>query len=129
MLAGYNHNIARASYGGTVDARQAILVAPYGGATIKAVYGIADVAVSAHASNFVVGTVYNGGTAGTALTVVAAGPGTATGWAADTRTAFTLTAANVELEAGEVLAVAWDFGGSAAPIDLACIVEWVHGQG
>lgn len=128
-LAGYNHNVNVANYGGTVDARLPIFIAPFGGATVKAVYGVADAAVSAHATNFVVGTVYNGGTAGTALTVVAAGPGTATGWSADARTTFTLTAANVELTAGEVLSVLWDFGGSAAPVNISAIVEWVRGQG
>ena len=128
-LAGYTNNVSVANFQGTVDVRVPIRVAPFGGATVKAVYGVADAAVSAHATNFVVGTVYNGGTAGTALTVVAAGPGTATGWSADARTTFTLTDANVELTEGEVLSILWDFGGSAAPVNIAAIVNWVRGQG
>lgn len=129
MLAGYNSQISAISFSGTVDARVPILVAPFGGLTVKNIWGVSDGAISAHASNFVAGTVYNGGTAGTAATVVAAGPGTAVGWSADTKTAFTLTAANVELTEGQVLAVAWDFGGTVSPINLTAIVEWVRGQG
>lgn len=129
QLAGYNTQIAVSNYTGTVDARVGILVAPFGGATVKSVYGVSDGAISAHASNYIVGTVYNGGTAGTALTVVAAGPGTATGWSGDAPTAFTLTAANTNLAVGELLSVAWDYNGTVAPINLALIVEWVHGQG
>lgn len=128
-LAGYSSQQSMVSFSGTVDARLPIMVAPFGGATIKNVWGVSDGAIAGHASNYICGTVYNGGTAGTALTVVAAGPGTATGWSADTKTAFTLTDANVELTAGQMLAVAWDFNGTVAPIDLTVIVEWVRGQG
>lgn len=129
-LAGYNSQSTVANYTGTVDARVAVLVAPFGGATIKNVWGVSDGAIAGHASNYICGTVYNGGTTGTATaTVVAAGPGTATGWTADALTAFSLTAANVSLAAGEMLAVAWDYNGTVAPINLSLIVEWVKGQG
>lgn len=129
QIAGYNTRITTANFSGTVDARVPILVAPFGGATVKNVWGISDGAISAHASNYITGTVYNGGTVGTATTAVAAGPGTATGWSADTKTAFTVTTANANLAAGEMLVIAWDYNGTVAPINLTAIVEWVQGQG
>jgi hypothetical protein len=132
QLAGYNTQQTVVNYAiqtGTVDSRIAILVAPFGGATVKNIWGFADSAVTGHASNYILGTVYNGGTAGTATTVVAASPGTATGWSADTKTAYTLTDANINLAAGEVLSLLVDIAGSAAPVNLTTIVEWVRGQG
>jgi hypothetical protein len=132
QLAGYNTQQTVVNYAiqsGTVDSRIPIFIAPFGGATVLSATGFVDTAVGAHATNFLLGTVYNGGTAGSALTVVAAGPGTATGWSADVKTAYTLTAANVNLAAGEVLALAVDIAGSAGPVNFTTIVEWVRGQG
>lgn len=129
QLAGYNSQITTVTYNGTVDASQAVIVAPFGGATVKSIYGVASGAVSGHASNYIIGTVYNGGTAGTATTVVAASPGTATGWTANVPAAFTLTAANVKLTAGQLLRVLWDVGGTGNPVSISTVVEWVKGQG
>ena len=131
MLAGYAHNVTPV----TVTAGSAtsgtsiypVMVAPYGGMTVKAAYVAATSAVAANSSNYVTLNLLDQGAAGTALTSI----GTAAGTAGVTTSAidqpFTLSTNN--LDAGDVLGVKLGKIGSITEREFAVIIEWVHGQG
>lgn len=130
MNAGYNTRQANVTYSGTVDGTVPVIVAPFGGATVKAAYAFTAAAIAGHASNYLAVTLLNMGTAGTAVAgTVAVGPGTAAGFTARVPTAMTVSAAVAGLTAGQVLTAVFDFNGSITPIDMGVIVEWVQGKG
>jgi hypothetical protein len=129
QAAGYNKKVVTTTYGGTVDGTVPVLVAPYGGITVTNAYAFTGAAVAGHASNYLAVSLLNGGTAGTATTSVASGPGTAAGFAAHVPGAMTVVAAADELTAGQVLQAVFDFNGSITPGTMGVIVEYVTGKG
>jgi hypothetical protein len=128
-LAGYNSEFVNLSYGGTVDGTVPVIVAPFGGLTVVGAQAYTTAAVAGHASNYLAVTLLNGGTAGTAVGTVAAGPGTATGFTARVPAAMTITTTADELTAGQVLQAVFDFNGSITPGTMGVIVEVVKGKG
>jgi hypothetical protein len=134
-IAGYNSQITTAHWGfagtaGPIDGTVPVLVAPFGGATIKAAYAYTTAAVAGHASNYLAVTLLNMGTAGTAVAgTVATGPGTATGFSPPAPAAMTISTSTDELTAGQVLVAVFDVNGTIAPKEAGVAVEWVNGKG
>lgn len=134
-LAGYNSNFVHASYGfaGTaapIDGTVPVLVAPYGGITVKSARAYTTANVAGHASNYLAVTLLNMGTSGTAVAgTVATGPGTATGFVGGVPGAMTVSATADELSEGQVLTVVFDVNGTIAPKEAGVVIEYVKGQG
>jgi hypothetical protein len=134
-LAGYNSQIVTGHFGfagtaGPIDGTVPILVAPFGGMTVKSAYAFTTAAVAGHASNYLLVNLLNMGTAGTAVVgTVATGPGTATGFSPPAPATMTITAANDELTAGQVLVAVFDVNGTIAPKEAGVVVEVVAGKG
>lgn len=135
QLAGYNSNYVTGHWGfaGTaapIDGTVPLMVAPFGGATIKSAYAYTTAAVAGHASNYLSVTLLNMGTAGTAVAgTVATGPGTATGFSPPAPATMTVSASNDELTVGQVLVAVFDVNGTIAPKEAGVVVEWVAGKG
>ena len=95
--------------------------------TIKSAYVSVPNAIAAGTANLFDVALYNGGTAGTALTVVAGTIGGSVGWDSLTPVAFTIS--NGVLRAGELLKVRYDETGTATIAGATLTVNYVNGQG
>lgn len=130
-LAGYNSNIVTvvtdggSATPGTVTLP--ILLAPFGGVTVKSAYLTASTQVAANGSNYVTATLLNGGTAGTATAAIGTAGGTAGVAAAPA--AFSLNTDADELSAGQYLVAKVVKTGTVAENQFSLVVTWVHGKG
>jgi len=99
----------------TADKNVVLARAPSGGMIIEDLQATTGVTVTLGAGTGLTFTVYNGGTSGTAQTVVGSAlGGTTITWTAQVAKSFALSA-NVELAEGEYLWVAYDEEGTVAP--------------
>lgn len=99
----------------TADKNPMLFRAPRGGAIIEALEAVSSVTITHGDGTGLLFTVYNGGTSGTAQTVVGSAlGGTTSTWTAQVPRAFSLSA-NVEMTEGEYLWVAYDETGTVAP--------------
>lgn len=99
----------------TGDRNITLFKAPPGGAIIEDLWAIDGVGLTNGAGTGIALTVYNGGTSGTAQTVVGSAlGGTTVAWTAQVAKVFDLSA-NVELTEGQYLWVAYDESGTIAP--------------
>lgn len=100
------------------DKNPMLFRAPRGGAIIEKIEAVSAVTITAAAGTGIALTVYNGGTSGTAQTVVGSALGGAAGttdtWTAQVPQAFSLSA-DVELTEGQYLWAAYDETGTIAP--------------
>ena len=123
------HNITSVTFTDQAgDGVVGILRAPWGGATIKAVYAFPELTISASTANFYDLILQNGGAVGTSTTAIGTAGGTA-GLTAITAETFTLNTSADELASGEWLKVVYDETGTVAPGEITICVEWVNGQG
>lgn len=131
QLAGYNSNITTVfTSGGSITAgtvKLPILLAPFGGATIKSAKIATSSAVTADGTNYVTVTLLDGGAAGTATTAIGTAGGTTGITAAPA--AFSLNTSLDELDAGDYLMANIVKSGTITERDFSIIVEWVHGKG
>ena len=127
-VAGYDHNVTVLNSSTSADYTIPAFRAPYGGATLKAVYAMASTTLNASTADFFNITLLNGGTVGTATAAIGTVGGTA-GWTAATAKEFTLNTSADELASGEYLMAKYDETGTVAVADVTVIVEWVHGKG
>lgn len=131
-LAGYNQHITTVvSDGGSATPGTVtlpILLAPFGGATVKSAYLTASGAVAANGSNYFTVTLLNGGTVGTATAAIGTAGGTA-GLSAATPAAFSLNTDADELSAGQYLVAKLVKTGTLAENQFSLVVTWVHGKG
>lgn len=128
-LSGYNHNVTTINWSDqAADEVFGVLVAPFGGMTVKAAYAIPTATISASTANYYTLTLIDGGATGTSTTAIGTAGGTA-GVTDVTKETFTLNSALVNLDAGDCLMVQYDEEGTVAPGEITLIVEWVHGQG
>lgn len=81
-------------------------------AEIKTAYWINSNAVAAHATNFFDLALYNGGAAGTAITLISGTVGGTAGWTALLPVAFTMTATGKNVAAGDVVTLQYNEGGT-----------------
>lgn len=128
-LAGYSDFKTVVTIAGTATPGTAVLpvlIAPFGGVTVKSAYVVASPAVAANGSNYTTITLLNGGAAGTATTAI----GTAGGTAGITLApaAFSLNTALDELTAGQFLMAKVVKTGTVALVDYAVTVEYVNGK-
>ena len=134
-IAGNNSQYLHASFGfaGTaapIDGTIPLLVAPFGGITVKSAHVFTTAAIAGHASNYLAVQLLNMGTSGTVLTgTVATGPGTAAGFAGGVPAAMSVAATADELTVGQVLTVVFDVNGTIAPKEAGVVVEYVRGKG
>ena len=99
----------------TGDRNIALVRAPEGGMIIEALWAVDGVGLTNGDGTGISLTVYNGGTSGTAQTVVGSAlGGTTVAWTALVAKTFNLSA-NVELTEGQYLWVAYDETGTIAP--------------
>lgn len=130
-LAGYNSNIVTVfTAAGSVTAgtvKLPIMVAPFGGATIKSAKIATSSAVTADGTNYVTVTLLDGGAAGTTTTAIGTAGGTTGITAAPA--AFSLNTSLDELDSGDYLMANIVKSGTITERDFAIIVEWVHGKG
>jgi hypothetical protein len=131
LLSGYNEHVTTIlSDGGSATPGTVflpILLAPFGGVTVKSAYLSARTAVGANGSNYFTATLHNGGTAGTATTAIGTAGGTAGVTAAPQ--AFSLNTSADELSAGQYLVANLVKTGTLAENEFSLIVTWVHGKG
>ena len=131
QLAGYNSNIAQVTMnGGSVIAGTAklpVMIAPFGGMTIKNAYVAPAAVINAGTVNYATLTLINGGTAGTATTAIGTAGGTPGVTVAPA--AFSLNTAADELTSGQYLLAQYAMTGALADNQFAVIIEWVHGKG
>lgn len=127
-LAGYNHMVTTLNSSTSADYTIPVLRAPFGGATLKAVYAMSSTTLNASTADFFNVTLLNGGSTGTATTAIGTVGGT-TGWTAATSKTFTLNTDADELSSGEWLMVKYDETGTVAVADVTVIVEYVNGKG
>ena len=129
LISGYNHNVTSVMFADqTADEVFGIMVAPYGGMTVKAAYAIPTATVNASTANYYDLELFDGGATGTATTSIGTAGGTG-GWTDVTKATFTLNSSLTNLDAGDCLMVQYDETGTVAPGEITVIVEWVHGQG
>lgn len=135
LVAGYNTQRVHVNYGfagtaGPIDGTVPVIVAPYGGLTVKSAYAYTTAAVAGHASNYLAVTLLNMGTSGTAVAgTVATGPGTAVGFSGGVPAAMTVNTSTDELTVGQILTVVFDVNGTIAPKEAGVMVEFVQGKG
>ncbi len=99
----------------TADKNVTLFRAPRGGAIIESLEAVTGVAVTKGDGTGIAFTVYNGGTSGTAQTVVGSAlGGTTVDWTAQVPKAFGLSA-SVELTEGQYLWVKYDEEGTVTP--------------
>ena len=97
------------------DKNITLLRGPAGGMVIENLWASNGVALTNGAGTGLTFTVYNGGTSGTAQTVVGSAlGGTTVAWTAQLPKSFSLSA-NLEIGEGEFLWVAYDEEGTVAP--------------
>lgn len=97
------------------DKNPMLFRAPRGGAIIERLEAVSSVLITNGEGTGLLFTVYNGGTSGTAQTVVGSAlGGTTVTWTAQVPQAFNLSA-DVELTEGQYLWVAYDETGTVAP--------------
>ena len=116
-MLGYNNKktFAVAIGDPTGDRNIALVRAPEGGMIVESLWAIDGVGLTNGNGTGISLTIYNGGTVGTAQTVVgSAVGGTTVAWTAQQAKTFSLSA-NVELTEGEYLWVAYDETGTIAP--------------
>lgn len=135
QLAGYNTYQSNVTFtGGSVAAGTAILpilIAPYGGITVKSAKVVANANIGAGTANYATLTLLNQGTAGTATTAIGTAGGTpgVAGGGTVAPSAFTVNSDADELTAGQYLGLKYVMTGALADNQLRVIVEWVHGKG
>jgi len=95
--------------------------------TIKSAYVTMPNDLAAGTANLFDVALYNGGTAGTALTAVAGTIGGTVGWTGLTPVAFTIS--NGVLTAGQLLKVRYDETGTGTIAGATLTVNYVNGQG
>lgn len=129
MLAGYNSNITTVAVtAGSVASGTSfypVMIAPFGGLTIKNAYVAANAAVAANSSNYVTFNLTDAGAAGTATTSI----GTAGGTAGVTVAPAAMTISTNALDAGDYVNLKVGKIGTIAENEFTVIIEWVHGQG
>jgi hypothetical protein len=112
------------------DLKFAVLRAPSEHAiTVERAYAVVSKTIAASTANYIGVSLINGGTAGTATTVIS---GTAFGTAgavAYTPGAVTITDGSGKLTAGQYLMVNYDETGTVDPDAVQIIVEYVDGVG
>ncbi len=124
-IAGYNPSITSVAFiDPTTTLKVAILVAPFGGATVKA-YASCSAAIASHADNHVTATLIDGGADGSGTTSMGTFGGASTAWLANNLNALTLT--QTGLDEGDVLIVQYTEAGTVAPGTVSFSVEWVQG--
>lgn len=116
-MIGYNNKKSFAVTIGdpTGDRNITLLKAPAGGIIVESLWVADGVGLTNGSGTGLLFTVYNGGTSGTAQTVVGSAlGGTTVAWTAQVAQSFSLSA-NVELTEGQYLWVAYDETGTVAP--------------
>lgn len=131
-IAGYNSRFTTFNTTTSANGTVPIMVAPAGGATVRRAWAFSAATLAAGTANHFNLTLMNGGTAGTAATIISdvlggtAAGGTAPGWTAGKKEAFTLSG-SAALAEGEVLRVRYTETGTVAVGDWTVIVEWTQG--
>lgn len=97
--------------------------------TIERFDVVADTTVAADGTNYWQLSLENGGTAGTAQTVIGGTVGGTAGWTANTPKAGTITAGSGKLTAGQWLVANYDENGTVAPGRFTISVELRRGIG
>lgn len=129
LLSGYNHNVTTFTWSDqTADEVFGVMVAPFGGMTVKAAYAIPTATVTASTANYYTLTLLDGGATGTATTAIGTAGGTG-GWTDVTKATFTINTSLDNLDAGDCLMVQYDEEGTVAPGEVTLVIEWVHGEG
>jgi hypothetical protein len=132
-IAGYNSRFTTLNSTTSADMSVPVLIAPKGGATLRAAYAFASTTLAASSADHFNLALVNGGTVGTATTAISsnlggtAASGTAPGWTAKKKETFAITSGSEALTEGQVLIVKYDETGTVAINDWTVIVEWTQG--
>lgn len=112
------------------DKRIPILRCPTGEVwTVESAKIVPDTTSNASTADYWQANLENGGTAGTAQTVISGTAGGTAGWAANTPKDLPIVAGAGDLTAGQYLNLNYDEEGSAAPGRITVFLEVVQGIG
>lgn len=95
---------------------------------VRSAYATVVDDVAASTANYFTVQLLNGGSAGTATTTMTDAIGGTPGWTGLTPKAFSLTAAQVQLAAGEVVTVKYDETGTATFGQMVVQLDVVYGE-
>lgn len=97
--------------------------------TVEDAYAVNDTALAASTANYVETSLENGGTSGTAATVISGTAGGTAGWAANVPQQMAPIAGSGKLTAGQWLNGRYAETGTVAPGRTTMVVEFVWGIG
>lgn len=131
MLAGYRRmTMSFAIMDPTADARVILFKVPSGHTyTVESGVAAFSAASTADTANYIELSLENGGTAGTAQTLISGTAGGTAGWVAQTPQALTVTAGAGDLTEGQHLVLRYNETGTVAPGVMSVCLDVVDGIG
>lgn len=97
--------------------------------TVELAYIVPDTTLASSTADYYQASLENGGTSGTAQTVIGGTAGGTAGWTANTPKQITITSGSGDLAAGEYLNLNYDEAGTIAPGRFTLFLEVVVGIG